>query len=218
MIFVVRRPTIDKSRIKKELWEDKHVVRAEKWLQDEIMRPGHFDTICEHEGAHLFYVRQIYPEATICPPSVAFFKGAVRPIEAGIETTGINKCCDRNRLLTFVKALRAGEVAEVMRLLELSSGRDLLELLKEIGDEDDRENYPEHCENIRNASPGLEFDNDEIWTEACTALVNDFLTPEIKAEIAATTEEVRSFLQAAMYSDSASSVSVNDDSSTHSKN
>jgi len=213
----VQPPKIDKSRIEKELWENDRVVLAERWLQDEIMKPGYFDKMCAHEGAHLYYARQIYPDAKILPPSVAFFSGAVRPIEAGVDTNGIDKCCDRNRLLTFVKGLQAGGVAEALHLIKLNPEGNLLEIIREIGDGDDRENYPKHCDDIRKASPGLEFDNDEVWKEALTALIVDISTPDVKARIDAAREEVRIFLQAAMYPDMPSNVSANDDSSTHSR-
>jgi hypothetical protein len=214
---LVRRPNIDKSRIIKEFWEDEHVVLAEQWLQDEIMQPGYFEKMCAHEGAHLYYARQIYQDAKICPPSVAYFKGAFRPIESAIDTSGMNKRCDRNRLLTFVKGLQAGGVAEALHLKELSPERNLSEILQEIGDGDDRDNYPVHCDNIRKASPGLEFDDDKIWTDALIALMSDMSRPDIKAGIATTTEEVRIFLENAMYPDMPSSASVSDDSSTHSR-
>jgi hypothetical protein len=201
MTIQVPRPKIDKSRIIKELWEDERVVRAERWLQDEIMQPGYFDKMCAHEGAHLYYARQIYPDAKICPPHVVYFKGAFRPIEAAIDTNGMDKCCDRNRLLTFVKGLHAGGVAEALHLKERSPEKSLSEILKLLHDGDDRDNYPVHCDNIRKASPGLVFDDGEIWEEALSSLIADISNPDIKSKIAAITEEVRSFLETALYPD-----------------
>lgn len=173
------------------------MTKVERWLQDLLMRPDYFDRLCIHEGAHLYYARKVFPQAKIRPPSVMYFNRAFRPLEAGIDLNGINKTCDKERLLTFVKGLQAGGIAESLHLLEQNKTVD--EVLKESGDGDDLANYRIHCEQIRAASPGLEFDDIEVWKEAGRAVFADLRNPEVKSDIEKTTDEVRQFLLAAMY-------------------
>jgi hypothetical protein len=209
---LTRPPHIDKSSLIRDVWEYKQVIAAERWLQDVLMKPGYFDRLCIHEGAHLFYARQIFPEAKIRPPSVMYFKNAFRPLEAGIDLNGINKTCDRERLITFVKGLQAGGIAESLHLLE--QNKTVADALSESGDRDDLANYWTHCEQIRKASPGLEFDEMEVWNEAGRAVFADLCNPQVKSEVDKVTEEVHQFLLAAMYSDEPPIVSSGDGSSS----
>jgi hypothetical protein len=53
----LRLPRIDKSSIiDKDLWFIEPVVKAEKWLQGELVTPGFLDKLFVHEGAHLYYI------------------------------------------------------------------------------------------------------------------------------------------------------------------
>jgi hypothetical protein len=196
-----RRPCIDKSTLISDVWEIDPVLQVERRLQDHLVQPGVFEKMCIHEGAHLYYVRKIYCDAKIFPPSVMYYSGKFRPVEAGINIHGMDKCCDRNRLLTFVKGLQAGGIAEAAYLLAQSPTKTPAEIGKELGDDDDIMNYAEHCSLIRAASPGLEFDEKEVWIEAERAVIDEICTPHIRAELTVVTEEVRQFLQAAMYPD-----------------
>ena len=204
-----QRPRIDKSSLIQEAWNMRQVLHVERLLQDWLMQPGNFDKTCVHEGAHLYYIRQIYPDAKIHPPYIVYngSEGRFVPIDAGIDIRGINKSCDRSRLLTFVKGLQAGGIMEIAHQLDQSPTKSHAEIVDGIGDSDDRKNYAEHCAQIRAASPGLEFNDKEIWDEAEKAVVADIFDPSIRAEIDTVILEVRQFLQAALYPDSPAATS-----------
>src|SRR5215469_5522350 len=106
----VLRPRIDKSRIKEDFWSFGPVVKAEAWLQDQLMEPGYFSRLCIHEGAHLYYIRQIYPEATIQAPAVYYHpvRRQFLPLEAAIDFHGMSNKCDPDRLMIFAKGTFAG--------------------------------------------------------------------------------------------------------------
>jgi len=196
------RPKISKKRIDEVFWNMKQVTDAEKFLQDDFLRPGTFDNTCIHEGAHLHYARPLYPDARIIPPSVYYDGVCFVPFWGAIDTVGIDKKCDEQRLLLYVKALWAGPVAEFMhKLANATDDAPLEEMVKGIGDDDDRQNYPIHCAEIRKASPELKFADEEILSRALAQLLADQLTPEVKKEIDYATEEVKASLLAAMYPD-----------------
>ena len=163
-----RLPRIDKSRIIEDFWSFEPVVEAEKWLQNQLLQPGYLDKLYVHEGAHLYYIRQIHPAATIRPPAVYYhpLKRKYLPLEAAIDFNGINKTCDRARLITFAKGTFAGGVLEGLHLIKQNPNRSVEEIVKEIGDTDDHTEFAGYCREIRDASPGLEFDADQVRREA----------------------------------------------------
>jgi hypothetical protein len=197
-----RLPHIDKSTIiDKDFWKFEQVVKAERWLQEQLLTPGYIEKLSTHEGAHLYYVRKILPLATIRPPSVVYNPKKVRfqPLEAGIDISGINLQCDRARLITFTKGLFAGGVLEGIHTLIQDPDKSPQEVVTGLGDKDDDDEFPEYCERIRNASPGLIFDNAKVRKEAIEGVFADAMTPQIKAEIEATIEEVRQFILTSIY-------------------
>ena len=214
----IQRPHIDKSRIKDEFWTFGPVVEAETWLQDELMKPGYFDKLCVHEGAHLYYIRKIYPDAKILAPAVYYHptRQNFLPLHAAIEFHGMNKTCDYARLLTYAKGTFAGGVLEAAHLL--TQGMPIETIVDEIGDTDDRNEFADYCEEIRNVSPGLVFDTDELRKTAIVKVAIDVFIPTIKTQLDAAAVEVRKFLCAAMYpEDVPPNVSTICDSSTDSK-
>lgn len=215
----IQRPYIDKSRIAdKDFWTFGPVLEAEKWLQDELMKPGYFDKLCVHEGAHLYYIRLIYPAAKILAPAVYYHpkRRKFLPLEAAIDFHGMDKKCDLERLMTFAKGTFAGGVLEAAHLLNQNTPID--KILEEDGDADDRNEFAGYCDEIRKVSPGLAFDTDQVRKDAILSVVKDAFTPAIKAKLDAAAEEVRKFLCAAMYpEDDAPNVSTICDSSTHSE-
>jgi hypothetical protein len=214
MTTLVGRPKIDKSRIHTDFWEFGPVKVAENWLQDYLLKTGRFDEICVHEGAHLYYARQLYPAVKIIAPYVSY-NAATRhyePTEAGIDITGIDRKCDASRLLLFVKGIRAGGTAELVRRL-LDSGVSFEQMHDNLGDTDDLKDFPRYCKEIRDASPGLVFDDTKIWADAQAAIIMDLFTPETKTKIDAAVDEVRSFLLSAMYPETPSIASSSVDSS-----
>jgi hypothetical protein len=216
----VLRPRIDKSRIKEEFWSFEPVVKAEEWLQDQLMQPGYFEKLCVHEGAHLYYIRKIYPEAKIQPPAVYYHpkKQKFLPLEAAIDFHGMNKKCDLERLMIFAKGTFAGGVLEAAHLMNKNPETPLEKIVDQTGDDDDRAEFAFYCGQIRDASPGLVFDTDETRRKAIPKVAVDVFTPTIKAELDAAAEEVRKFLCAAMYPDQIPpNVSTICDSSTQSK-
>jgi hypothetical protein len=217
----IQRPHIDKSRIiDKDFWTFDPVVKAEKWLQDELMKPGYFDKLCAHEGAHLYYIRMIYPAAKILPPAVYYHekKQQYVPLEAGIEFRGMDKTCDYARLMTFAKGTFAGGVLEGVHLFTHNPDMPIKRIIAELGDIDDYNEFADYCEEIRKASPGLVFDTEKLRTDATMEVAKDVATPAIRTKLDAVAEEVRNFLCAAMYpEDVAPNVSTICDSSTDSK-
>src|SRR5262249_49489379 len=151
-----------------------------------------------HEGAHLHYVRQIHPDAKILPPQVIYHKNAFRGIVAAIDTRGIDKKCDLARLLTFVKGLVAGGVVEAGHEYLKSPEKNIEEIVANVGDDDDRKNYPIHCAEIRAASPGLVFDSQKVREDAILSVAKDLMNPDTKAKMDATIEEVKNSLLAAL--------------------
>jgi hypothetical protein len=217
----IQRPYIDKSRITdKAFWTFGPVVKAETWLQDELMTPGYFDKLCAHEGAHLYYIRMIYPAAKIQAPAVYYHPKKQRylPLEAGIEFRGMNRTCDYSRLMIFAKGTFAGGVLEGVYLFTQNPNMPLKKIVGELGDIDDYTEFADYCEEIRKASPGLVFDTEKLRTDATRNVAKDVATPAIKTKLDAAALEVRTFLCAAMYpEDVPPNVSTICDSSTDSK-
>jgi hypothetical protein len=150
----IQRPYIDKSRIaEKDFWTFQQVVDAEKWLQDELMKPGYFDKLCAHEGAHLYYIRMIYPAAKIQAPAVYYHPKKQRflPLEAGIDFGGINKTCDYARLMIFAKGTFAGGILEGFHLITHNPNMPIEKIVKELGDVDDHTEFADYCDEIRRA-------------------------------------------------------------------
>jgi|SRR5208283_759523 len=214
MSDLISRPRIDKSRIDKNFWNFGPVLVAEKWLQDYLMEPGQFDKLCLHEGAHLYYARQLYAGAKIFAPYVSYNRSerCYEPTEGGVDTSEIDRKCDANRLLLFVKGVCAGGTAEFVCQF-LDSGKSFNEICDDVGDSNDIKDFPRYCKEIREASPGLQFDDTKVWRKAQEAVITDILIPETKAQIDAIIEEVRSFLLLEMYPETLATASLNGDSS-----
>ena len=217
----IQRPHIDKSRIAdKDFWTIEPVVKAEEWLQDELMKPGYFDKLCAHEGAHLYYIRIIYPAAKIQAPAVYYHRKKQKflPLEAGIDFHGMNKTCDHARLMIFAKGTFAGGVLEAVHLLAQNPNKPIVKIIDELGDADDQNEFADYCDEIRKASPGLVFDTGQLRRDAILSVGEDVGIPAIKAKLDAAAEEVRKVLCAAMYpEDVPPNVSTICDSSTDSK-
>jgi hypothetical protein len=203
-------PRIDKSTLEAECWNLPEVEEQEQHLQAFLLRPGEIQTIWTHEGSHLYYFRQIYPQAKFIPPSIMRTpNGGYRAIESAVDTRGIEKRCDRPRLLSYIKAVVAGGVLELSQKVKTMSPADIRQLMEvkdyrtrlfgELGDSEDQEDFKTLCCQIREASPGLEFDNDGIWSDASLSVAADLGSPRIRAEIDATTLEVKKLLLESLY-------------------
>lgn len=118
---------------------------------------------------------------------------------AGVECKDIDYTCDEARLLTFAKSSAAGGTVLFIKRATTTE-LNLEQLLSgDCGDADDRKKFPSLCDAIRKASPGLVFDNGSLWEKALASILSDYLTPEVKSQLDATIDEVRTSLWKSMY-------------------
>jgi hypothetical protein len=166
------------------------------------MQPGALEKIYFHEGCHLYYFREIHASAKFVPPCIWYDKktGQYAPIIGAVDTEGIQKRCDNERLLGFAKAAVSGGV--MLAVCNLKSGVPKALILRGLGDRADQDDFKILCEEIRKLSPELpDFDSDAAWYDAKTTIAPDFFNPSIRAQIDATVAEVKTDLFAAIYPD-----------------
>lgn len=203
------RPRIDKSQLPPYLWPKKDVQEMERDLQDYLMQPGVIEDLSIHEGGHLFYKRKIHPNPKLIPPSFTYDElGRYGTVTAAVECKDIDFKCDQDRLLTFAKSAAAGgAVLLIERALTTDMNQESLKQLlsRECGDSDDRNKFPLLCKNIRDATPGLIFEDDFLWKQALVSIAVDCFTTEIRSALDATIAEVRTSLWKSMYGDQLSS-------------
>jgi hypothetical protein len=195
-------PKIDKSKLPEHLQNSLSVSEMVEYLQEFLVQPGSLEQIYFHEGSHLYYFRKIHPTAKFVPPCIWYYKetGQYRPIKNAVDTEGFGTQCDEKRLLAFAKAAVSGGVMLAVRNLQSGVPADLI--LTGLGDDDDRDDFRESCQEIRKTSPQLsEFRSDDLWHDAKIKIAPDFFDPLIRPQIDAVVAEVKYELLAAIYPD-----------------
>jgi hypothetical protein len=202
------KPRIDKSTLPEHLLGLKRVSDMEEWLQECLLLPGRVEKIYVHEGAHLYYFRQIHPCSKFIPPSIYYYEetGVYEPVSSMIDTRGIGKECDYNRLLTFAKAVFSGGLVEGNN--QLQKDIPVEKVVEELGDAKDISNFGLLCDEIRNASPDLPpFENRKVRIDALISVVLDVCDAKSMASIDSTIQEVKTAMFASMYPDGSSTIS-----------
>jgi hypothetical protein len=180
----------------------------EEALQEYLLLPGKIEKIYVHEGAHLYYFRQIHPSPKFIPPSIYYYEetGLYEPVNSMVVTRGIGKKCDYNRLLTFAKAVFSGGLVE--GAYQLQKGISVERVFEELGHTTDINNFDLLCDSIRIASPDLPpFDNSKIQIDALISIFLDILDTKTKESIESTIQEVKAAMFASMYADGAPTIS-----------
>ena len=196
----MKRPKIDKSRLEDFDRECATVLEYEKMLQDYLMQPGKMETIWTHEGAHLYYVRKVHPNAKIIPPSIIVEGARFVPLNGAIDLRGSDKKCDENRLLDFAKGVFAGGLLEAKIAID-KGDKTIKEIAADAGDADDIKNFGALCNEIRAASPDLRFEDADIRKDAHVEVWKDIHDPQIRKEIDMVVDEVKTVFLASMYPD-----------------